>query len=240
MYFKESDRIANKEQFPRSDIKKIDEFLAQEYSTQIKLHDISDCTSIQYNLQAIVDEYVSFKVLKPRRKYFCPEHEHTGLKLVGRIKARQKAFCYTCNKTYDLDELDFETIYIRVRQPLKWSDDNCTSVAEKSGKPQRPFWTQLQWLVEKLVIPVIIAIIATIVAIALNNYFASPSATEDGTVQSRRTTTAKQSIHLPSPTYVQESLSDTENPARTPIPSSQSTGLSASQVSISPVPGATS
>ena len=191
MYFKESEPIANEGTYPRSEIKKVDRFLARRNVSQFKLHDVNNLTDIQDNVQRIVDEYVRAHVLKVKRRYFCPEHEEVVLKLTRSIVITQKGYCHRCNKTHSLKGLDVETIYQRIKEPLRWSDSRNTTVANHVETPEQPLLGDKKWIIERVIQIVIGA--AIIVGVIFNIFSQRPEKQDSRQILGFQTVTATHS-----------------------------------------------
>ena len=175
MYFKESDRIANEERFPKSAIEKIDRFLAQKQSSRVKLQDVKEFADVHENVAAILDKYVKFRVLKPYKMYFCPEHEDEVL-VFGRISAfSKKGVCQHCNKPYSISSLEPETIYERKRKPREWSD---SEPADAKTEPETPWWKNPRWIVEKIALPFALPLLLIFATLFFRHVFSSQESSQ--------------------------------------------------------------
>ena len=149
MYFKESDLIANREKLPRSDIEKVDRFLARKHLRRFKLHDVWDKADIRENAQPILDEFIKLRVVKQDKRYFCPEDDNVLLPTRCERFTR-KVHCIECEKTYPIHKLDNEAIYERKKEPIRWSNskDNNSSVRPK--KHESPWRKFTKWILDRI------------------------------------------------------------------------------------------
>ena len=161
MYFKESDRIANREKLPRSDIEKVDRFLAREHLRRFKLHDVWDKADIRENAQPILDEFIKLRVVKQDKRYFCPEDDNVLLPTRCE-RFTQKVHCIECEKTYPIHKLDNETIYERKKEPIRWSNskDNNPSVQPEGSETLRR--KVAKWILDRIAAPTLVQILVGI------------------------------------------------------------------------------
>lgn len=230
MYFKESDRIANREKLPRSDIEKVDRFLAREHLKCFKLHDVWDKADIRENAQPILDEFIKLRVVKQDKRYFCPEDDNVLLPTRCERFTR-KVHCIECEKTYPIHKLDNETIYERKKEPIRWSNskDNNSSVQPKERGPLR--WEVAKWILDRIAAPTLVQIlvgISTTIIIGgigghlFNNYFLSqeptqtPTPTLSSPTMTATPTSSVKATNIASPTQRPELIITSEPMASIP------------------------
>ena len=148
MYFKESDRIANKERFPRSVIEKIDHFLARRASSEFKIQDVRDFAEVYENVEEILDNYIKSRVLKPKPRYYCPLHPNKAVPLQESVRFSKKGYCNKCDKKYSFHGLAHEVIYKRIRNPRLWSDSLSSNL---TGQPKQPWWKDKKWVITSFI-----------------------------------------------------------------------------------------
>ena len=134
-YFKESDRIANKDRYPPREIADIDRFLARKRVCNVSLQAVLDNVSIKKNVKYILQDYVSLRALKKVTRYYCPEHQNKPRLLDHSGRNPQTGFCKKCNMSYSLSELVPEIYYKRIRNPRLWSDSLSTNLASQPEQP---------------------------------------------------------------------------------------------------------
>jgi hypothetical protein len=64
MYFNASERIARKSNFSRTQVEKVDEFLAGPYVKRFELHQLQEKTYLGDDVSSLLEEYVRERVLK--------------------------------------------------------------------------------------------------------------------------------------------------------------------------------
>lgn len=156
-YFKESDRIANKDKYPPGDLEAIDRFLARRNVGEFSLNAILDKTSVRKNAKPLLHEYVKLRVLKITNRYYCPEHQNKPKELEVSHRLAKSGVCTKCDKTYSLNTLEPEIFYKRIRNPRLWSDSLSTNL---NSQPKQPWYRD-----RKFVITSVIALIAVLVNI---------------------------------------------------------------------------
>lgn len=135
-YFKESDRIANKDKYPPRELADIDKFLARKRVSNFPLQAVLDNVPIKKNAECILEDYVNLRVLKKVTRYYCPEHQNKPRLLHHSGRNPQTGFCKKCNKSYSLSEIEPETTYKRKRNPRLWSNSLSTNL---SSQPEQPW-----------------------------------------------------------------------------------------------------
>lgn len=220
MHFEESERIARTEQFPRSDIEKIDCFLAGEQRSRPKLHDVMDKTGVTEDTEAILNEYVKLKVIKAVDRFVCPEHRDEELKLGRSLLVTRKGYCNRCKRAYPLEGLKAETIYQRTKKPYSWSDEQ----DRPSTHPEQP--REIPFLKDrKLYIGVISGISGALILGSISLYiYHNPRAVDPPTQLS--TPPLNVSAEATKPPATPELATQTATPASTNSPTPVETPLS--------------
>lgn len=121
-FFKESDRIANKDKYPPREVADIDRFVARKRVSNFPLQAVLDNVPIKKNAKRILEDYVSLRVLKKVSRYYCPKHQNKPRVLEVSQRLSKTGYCQKCDATYLLSGLETETIYERIKLPSKWSD----------------------------------------------------------------------------------------------------------------------
>lgn len=145
MYFDASEHIARSNDFPRSQIEAIDEFLAGDKVRRFEMRQVREKTGLNADVSAILDEYVKLRVLSKETVYLCPVHR---VRLERTYRNEGK--CAHCEKSYALDDCDTKTVYERIHAPDKQpAPASEVRVASSSGPVQqrRRFPKLIEWFV---------------------------------------------------------------------------------------------
>src|SRR5690606_9305391 len=111
-YFNVSERIALKTTLSRSQIEKVDDFLAGMYVNRFELRQVREKTGLNDNIPEILEEYVKSRVLKKEVVNVCPIHEI----VLDRIN-HNEGFCIECDHLHAYEDCPKRTLYERKRKP---------------------------------------------------------------------------------------------------------------------------
>lgn len=154
MYFNVSEHIARKTTFSRSDIKKIDSFLARPNARRFTLHNVQDNTEVtERNAKLILEEYVRKQVVVKNAEYSCPVHD-IFLQPVN----KQEGECIDCEKRYLFEDCKSEIIYERKKAPDKITISQSSTRLVQNGKHEDPWWKDKKWILGSIILPIIFCI----------------------------------------------------------------------------------
>jgi len=155
--------------YTRADVSEIDKFLAKTDRCQFKLHDIEDFTNVTENAEGIVNEYISRRIVARETRYFCPKHKNTALERPKRLCPNRKRICPKCEKSYSVECLATETIFIRKKEPDRPLPSEATTTGEANGRPEKRWYKDPKWITERIGIPVFLILATFIIRDALSD-----------------------------------------------------------------------
>jgi len=150
-------------------VSEIDKFLAKTDRCQFKLHDIEDFTNVTENAEGIVNEYISRRIVARETRYFCPKHKNTALERPKRLCPNRKRICPKCEKSYSVECLATETIFIRKKEPDRPLPSEATTTGEANGRPEKRWYKDPKWITERIGIPVFLILATFIIRDALSD-----------------------------------------------------------------------
>lgn len=199
MYFDASERIAHKTNYSRSQIEKIDDFLAGQDVKRFELRQLQEKTEIYTDVLPILEAYVRARVLTKKTTYLCPEHL-VGLEPVNRNEGR----CIDCDRVYPFEDCPQKILYERGRKPDRQKiHEVATSQAETVTVP---WWRDARFVIGILV-AVVVALIGVVGSIlggdTINIFYPSDTLTLTSVIeQTADPTVATTETANPDPTFL--------------------------------------